>query len=134
MPLTATDLGNHYQAYLDCLNRQAWSELGLYVDQAVEHNGRPLGLAGYQAMLEDDHAAIPDLHFVARLLVVEPPWLAAQLDFDCHPRGELFGLAVNGRRVRFSEHVFYRFAEGRIREVRSVIDTAAIQDQLRPAP
>jgi len=123
-------LGQRYRAYLDCLNRQAWSELELHVDPAVEHNGRPLGLAGYQAMLEGDHAAIPDLQFVARLLVVEPPWLAAQLDFDCHPRGELFGLAVNGRRVRFSEHVFYRFEEGRIREVRSLIDVAAIRAQL----
>lgn len=130
MPLTAAELGSHYQAYLDCLNRQAWTELGRYVDAAVEHNGRPLGLAGYQAMLEGDHAAIPDLQFSAHLLVVEPPWLAAQLDFDCTPRGELFGLAVNGRRVRFSEHVFYRFAEGRIREVRSVIDRAAIAEQL----
>ncbi|KTT41796.1 ester cyclase [Pseudomonas oryzihabitans] len=130
MPLTPAALATHYQAYLDCLNRQAWAELGRYVDDAVEHNGRPLGLAGYQAMLEGDHAAIPDLQFVARLLVVEPPWLAAQLDFDCTPQGELFGLPVNGRRVRFSEHVFYRFAEGRIREVRSMIDRAAIAAQL----
>jgi len=130
MPLTPAELGSHYHAYLNCLNRQAWAELGRYVDMAVEHNGRPLGLAGYQAMLEGDHAAIPDLQFVPRLLVVEPPWLAAQLDFDCHPSGELFGLAVNGRRVRFSEHVFYRFSEGRIREVRSVIDTATIAAQL----
>jgi len=130
MPLTSTELGTRYQAYLDCLNRQAWAELGQHVDAAVEHNGRPLGLAGYQAMLEGDHAAIPDLQFVARLLVVEPPWLAAQLDFDCTPHGELFGLAVNGRRVRFSEHVFYRFDAGRIREVRSLVDTAAIAAQL----
>lgn len=130
MSLAATELGSHYQAYLDCLNRQAWTALGRYVDEAVEHNGRPLGLAGYQAMLEGDHAAIPDLYFTAHLLVVEAPWLAAQLDFDCTPRGELFGLAVNGRRVRFSEHVFYRFENGRIREVRSVIDTAAIAAQL----
>lgn len=130
MPLAATELGSRYQAYLNCLNRQAWAELGRYVDEAVEHNGRPLGLAGYQAMLEGDHAAIPDLHFAARLLVVEAPWLAAQLDFDCTPRGELFGLAVNGRRVRFSEHVFYRFENGRIREMRSVIDSAAIAAQL----
>lgn len=130
MHLASTELGDRYQAYLDCLNRQAWAELGRHVDEAVEHNGRPLGLAGYQAMLEGDHAAIPGLHFAARLLVVEAPWLAAQLDFDCTPRGELFGLAVNGRRVRFSEHVFYRFENGRIREVRSVIDTAGIAAQL----
>lgn len=128
--MSADRLGERYQAYLDCLNRQAWAELGRHVDEAVEHNGRPLGLAGYQAMLEGDHAAIPDLHFAAQLLVAEPPWLAARLDFDCTPHSELFGLAVKGRRVRFAEHVFYRFENGRIREVRSVIDTAAIAAQL----
>lgn len=128
--MSADRLRERYQAYLDCLNRQAWAELGRHVDEAVEHNGRPLGLAGYQAMLEGDHAAIPNLYFAAQLLVAEPPWLAARLDFDCTPHGELFGLAVKGRRVRFAEHVFYRFENGRIREVRSVIDTAAIAAQL----
>lgn len=128
--MSADRLGERYQAYLDCLNRRAWAELGRHVDEAVEHNGRPLGLAGYQAMLEGDHAAIPDLHFAAQLLLAEPPWLAARLDFDCTPHGELFGLAVKGRQVRFAEHVFYRFENGRIREVRSVIDTAAIAAQL----
>ncbi|MCD4865309.1 ester cyclase [Pseudomonas sp. PLB05] len=128
--MSANGLRERYQAYLDCLNCQAWAELGRHVHEAVEHNGRPLGLAGYHAMLEGDHAAIPDLCFVARLLVVEAPWLGARLDFDCTPWGKLFGLAVNGRQVRFSEHVFYRFENGRIREVRSVIDTAAIAAQL----
>ena len=50
--MSVDGLRERYQAYLDCLNRQAWAELGRYVDEAVEHNGRPLGLAGYQAMLE----------------------------------------------------------------------------------
>ncbi|TIR46278.1 MAG: ester cyclase, partial [Mesorhizobium sp.] len=39
-------------------------------------------------------------------------------------------LAVNGRRVTFAENVFYEIQDGRIREVWSVIDKAAIQAQL----
>ncbi len=40
-----------YLAYLDCLNRQAFDELGTFVDDTVEHNGRPFGLSGYRDML-----------------------------------------------------------------------------------
>jgi len=37
---------------------------------------------------------------------------------------------VNGRRVVFTENVFYRFRDERIAEVLSVIDKAAIEAQL----
>ena len=81
-------------------------------------------------MLEADFRAIPDLVFTVDLLVTEPPHVAARLKFDCTPVGELFGLPVNGRRVQFTENVFYEFAAGRIQAVWSVIDKAAIAVQL----
>jgi len=37
---------------------------------------------------------------------------------------------VNGRRVVFTENVFYEFLEGKIRNVWSVIDKKAVGDQL----
>jgi predicted ester cyclase len=40
------------------------------------------------------------------------------------------GLAVNGERVTFCENVFYEFESGKIRQVWSVIDKAAIEAQL----
>jgi predicted ester cyclase len=49
---------------------------------------------------------------------------------DCTPVGDFMGLPVNGRKVQFSENVFYRFREGRIIEVWSVIDKAAAEAQL----
>jgi predicted ester cyclase len=56
--------------------------------------------------------------------------VASRLVFDCTPAGELFGLPVNGRRIRFSENVFYQFSGGLIAQVWSVIDKAAIEVQL----
>jgi predicted ester cyclase len=123
-------LAEQYRDYLDCLNRQAWDELGRHVDDRVRHNGRPFGLAGYRAMLVRDFEDIPDLRFEAELIVSEPPHVAARLAFDCTPRGTVLGLPVDGRRVRFTENVFYAFAGGRIVEVWSVIDKAAIEAQL----
>jgi predicted ester cyclase len=40
------------------------------------------------------------------------------------------GLQVGGKTVSFSENVFYEFRDGKIREVWSVIDKAAIESQL----
>jgi predicted ester cyclase len=119
-----------YKSYLDCLNRQDWPNLGQFVAANARHNGRSLGLSGYRDMLERDFLAIPDLRFRADLVVATPPILGCRLVFDCTPVGELFGLPVNGRSVRFDEHVFYRFDNDRIVEVWSIIDQAAIARQL----
>lgn len=124
------ELRTLYLDYLACLNVRDWDALGRFVHDDVHHNGRPLGLDGYRAMLGADCAQIPDLRYVAQILVVEPPRIACRLAFDVRPRAGFLGLAVNGRRVRFCENVFYEYREGRIREVWSVIDKAAVEAQL----
>ena len=128
--MTETDLRSVYRRYIDCLNRQDWDELGQLVDDGVTHNGRPFGLAGYRAMLEQDFRDIPDLRFTVELLACEPPNVAARLWFDCRPTGQFLGVPVDGRRVAFAENVFYAFRQGKIVSVWSIVDKAAIQAQL----
>jgi predicted ester cyclase len=124
------DLEALYHAYIDCLNRQDWDELGQYVDDDVEHNGRPLKLSGYRGMLEQDFEAIPDLRFNIQLLATTPPLIAARLAFRCSPKALFLGLKVNGRTVSFAENVFYQFKLSKIASVWSVVDRAAIEAQL----
>ena len=119
-----------YRGYIACLNGRDWDGLGRFVDAEVCYNGEPIGLHGYRRMLAADVAAIPDLRFVVELLVADPPFVASRLAFDCTPVGTLFDLPVNGRQVQFKENVFYEFGAGRITDVRSVIDKAAIAAQL----
>jgi predicted ester cyclase len=128
--MTETALSDLYRDYIACLNRQDWLGLHEFVQHDVRHNGRPFGLIGYRAMLERDFAEIPDLRFNIELLVCEPPLAASRLKFDCRPKGLFLGLPVNGKRVTFAENVFYRFRSGKIAEVWSVIDMAAIEAQL----
>lgn len=128
--MTGAELAHIYRDYIACLNRQDWPALGQFVHDGVAHNARPLGLAGYRAMLERDFREIPDLRFNIELLISEPPRIAARLTFDCTPVGTFLGLAVNGKRVSFFENVFYQFDDGKIRQVWSVIDKAAIEAQL----
>ena len=128
--MASTSLSDLYRAYIDCLNRRDWEQLGQYVDDEVEHNGRPLHLSGYRDMLVKDFEDIPDLRFNVQLLACSPPLVAARLAFRCSPKGKFLGLNVNGRVVSFAENVFYEFKLSKIASVWSVIDKAAIEAQL----
>jgi predicted ester cyclase len=130
--MTGAELGGVYRRYIACLNRQDWTMLEQFVDDAVRHNGRQLGLSGYRNMLESDFCEIPDLHFEIQLLISDPPYVASRLVFDCAPKGRFLGLDVNGRRVSFAENVLYEFRGEKIVQVWSVIDKAAIEAQLSP--
>lgn len=123
-------LSELYRAYIACLNRQDWSELGRFVDDDVKHNGRAFGVPGYRNMLIKDFEDIPDLRFDIDFLICEPPRVAARLVFECTPKGEFLGLSVDGRKVSFAENVFYEFRRGKIVSVFSVIDKAAIEEQI----
>lgn len=128
--MNASDLSDMYRGYIDGLNRQDWATLGRFVDNDVTYNGERIGLSGYRAMLERDFREIPDLRFDIALLVAEPPVIASRLQFECSPKGMFLGLAVDGKKVAFAENVFYAFRGGKIAQVWSVIDKAAIEAQL----
>ena len=125
-----TDLSDVYRDYIACLNRRDWPKLGQFVDDDVIHNGRRVGLSGYLGMLERDFDEIPDLYFNVQLLICDPPYIASRLGFDCTPRGTFLGLNVSGKRVSFTENVFYEFRSERMCQVWSIVDTAAIAAQL----
>lgn len=128
--VTKADLSDIYRGYIACLNRQDWPRLGQFVADDVTRNGRQLGLSGYRAMLERDFEQIPGLHFSVELLIADPPRVASRLAFDCSPKGRFLGLDVDGRRVSFTENVFYEFRDEKIAKVWSVIDKAAIEAAL----
>ncbi len=124
------ELSDLYRGYIACLNKKDWPDLGRFVGDEASHNGRRIGLAGYRSMLEQDYLDIPDLQFNIQLLISDPPFIASRLVFDCTPAGLFLGLAVNGRRIVFTENVFYEFQGGKIANVWSVIDKPAIEAQL----
>jgi predicted ester cyclase len=128
--MSRDELADRYRDYIACLNVRDWPRLVKFVDDDVHHNGRRLSLSGYRDMLERDCEDIPDLRFNIELLVCDPPYIAARLAFNVAPKGTFLGLDVNGRRVSFAENVFYAFRDGKIVDVRSVIDKAAIERQL----
>jgi len=125
-----TELSDVYRDYIACLNKQDWPKLEQFVHDEVCRNGQQIGFSGYCKMLEKDFSEIPDLHFNIQLLISDPPYIASRLSFDCSPKGRFLGLDVDGKRVSFTENVFYEFRRAKIWRVWSVIDKAAIEAQL----
>lgn len=128
--VSSENLSKIYRDYIACLNEQAWPELEQFVHEDLHYNNQPIGLSGYKALLENDYVQIPDLHFNVQLLVADSGTVAARLNFDCSPKGTFLELPINGKKVQFSENVFYEFLDGKIRNVWSVLDKVAIEAQL----
>jgi predicted ester cyclase len=132
--MTTTALETRYRAYLDALNERRLDDLVHHVEDELTYNGEPMTRRQYQDLLAADIAAIPDLVFDAHIVVVAGDRVACRLVFDCTPQHEFLGFTPNGERLVFAEHVFYRFAGGRIAEVSSLIDRFAIERQLQARP
>lgn len=130
--MTVTNMADQYRNYIDCLNRRDWDGLRSVVAENVSYNDKTIGFAGYRDMLIGNYRDIPDLKYEVDMLLVDGAHVASRLWFNCTPTGSFMGLAVNGRHVTFSENVFYRFDDGRIDAVWSVVDKAAIEAQLHP--
>lgn len=137
-PGRTLDLESRYRAYLTALNERRLDDLAHHVHDELTYNGEPLTRRQYQELIAADLAAAPDLFYDAQLVVTSGDaagdaadgQVACRLVFDCAPRGELLGFRPDGARLRFAEHVFYRYRDGRIAAVRSMIDRAAIAEQL----
>jgi predicted ester cyclase len=130
LAMIKADLSSVYRDYIACLNNQDWPNLEKFVHDEVNYNGQRIGIVGYREMLERDFSEIPDLYFDIELLISDPPYIASRLRFQCMPKEKFLGLSVNGKRISFTENVFYEFRRERIAQVWSVIDKAAIEAQL----
>jgi predicted ester cyclase len=106
------------------------AELGAFVHEELTYNGRPMTRLDYQDLIAGDIAAIPDLYFDVHLLVVNGDQIACRLNFHCTPERKFLGLQPNGKSISFSEHVLCRLREGKIYEVWSLLDRAAVAEQL----
>jgi predicted ester cyclase len=103
-----------------------------FVQDELSYNGKTMTRRQYQDLIAADITAIPDLFFNALIIVARGDRVACRLVFDCTPQHEFLGFSPNGERLRFAEHVFYHFRDGRIAAVWSLIDRPAIEAQLRP--
>ncbi|EHJ47958.1 protein of unknown function DUF1486 [Solidesulfovibrio carbinoliphilus subsp. oakridgensis] len=128
--MTPKNLSDIYLSYITCLNMHDLPNLKKFVHEDVLYNGQMLGFSGYRGMLERNFHEIPDLYFDIQLLISDPPFIASRIKFDCRPKATFLGLLIDGKKVVFTENVFYEFRQDKIGQVWSVIDKAALEAQL----
>src|SRR3712207_3129794 len=104
----------HYRPYIGCLNNRRLDELDEFVHEELTYNGEPETRADYRARIAEDVAAIPDLYFDVRLIVVGGDQIACRLFYNCTPQSE--GLRPGAKRdtSSLSRDVFYKFRDGQI--------------------
>lgn len=88
------------------------------------------GAGGFIESLTAMRVAFPDLNAAVTHLVAEDDHVAARLEVSATHRGDFFGIRATGRKIRYEEQVFVRFAGGRIIEHWSVADGLSILQQL----
>ncbi|MEA5360918.1 ester cyclase [Amycolatopsis sp., V23-08] len=129
--MSPTDFETRYRGYLTCLNERRYGDLPEFAHDPVVHNGRSFAMAEFQGMLRRDAVEIPDLYYAIEQLVVQDDRVACRIRFDCTPAAPFRGIEPSGRPISFAEHVFYRYRDGRIAEIWSMIDLDAVREQLQ---
>ena len=128
--MSSEELELIYRRYLATLNEHRTHDLSEFVQDRLTYNGQEWSRQEYERLLTEDVTTFPDLAYPIGLLVVQGPRVACRIDFDCMPVREWLGFQPNGKRISFSEHVFYEFHQGRIQHVWSLLDHQAISRQM----
>ena len=113
----------HYQAATNdfdpaAIDRQVGED---FYDHAA---GRRMGPEGVKQHLAALHAAYPDLAVTIEEMVAEGPMVAVRATWRGTQRGSFGGAAATGRAVQFGGMVFWRIADGKIRERWATIEPA----------
>ncbi|KAJ3984209.1 hypothetical protein F5890DRAFT_67310 [Lentinula detonsa] len=128
--MASSKLEEHYRRYIGYLNERKTHDLSDFVHDELTYNDKPMSRADYQKYIGDDIARIPDLYFDIHHLLVSGDYVSSRIRFKCTPVKEFRGHSPNGQTISFVEHVFYRFEDGKIRQVWSLLDDQAIATQL----
>lgn len=128
----SVDLIEHF--YRGVLDREEYSRTidELVAPDALVHyvpyggNGADLLKQIWQTL----HSAFDDLHFEVEQVLVQDDCVAVRGATSGIHAGPFAGHEPTGRRLTERAHVFYRVADGRIREVWPMVDRAALLREL----
>jgi len=125
-----------YRNYIAAINAQNWNLVETFLHESVTHNSRPLSNPEYCQLMTTTFNACPDISFVIDKLLVneESEEVACRIAFKGTPVKTFLGCDIRDgekRKVDFAEHAFYSFREGKIADVKSLIDVEKVRNQLR---
>ncbi|WP_217127581.1 ester cyclase [Streptomyces sp. AC558_RSS880] len=101
------------------------------------HAPVPMGLSGAEALKrvwEVLLRAFPDIHVTVEETISEGDKVVVRSTVTGTHRGEYQGVPPTGKTVTYSEIFIFRFANGRVAEVRGVVDVLSLLRQLGAFP
>lgn len=122
------DLRKQYQDYIVAINNKKTLENFVH-DGVCHNNSGPLSAVKYTQNIRDAQADMLGLFFEIDSLVVEADEgsRGEQGDGNVACRIKLSFESKSGEKEDFIEHVFYRFEQGKIKRVWSLLDGAGLE-------
>ncbi|KAF3908430.1 hypothetical protein ABW21_db0201749 [Orbilia brochopaga] len=122
-----------YAGYIHAINERDWGILETMLQPQVIWNNTSYTTEEYLTLITRATIPAPDIKFNIDWLVVDDAAqrVAVRLLIRGTPRHEFLGLKPTGRTVEIVEHAFYAFVDGKIAEVRTVIDMDGLREQMR---
>ena len=92
--------------------------------------GELRGLEPLKRFVRSWLAAFPDAQLTIENQVAEGDKVATRWTFVGTHRGTFRGIAPTGRHIKMNAMYFYRFANGKIAEIRAIVDSLGLFQQL----
>jgi steroid delta-isomerase-like uncharacterized protein len=122
----------------DEMNRHNASACDAFLaDDYSEQNNMapvPLDKGGAKALLEALFAAIPDMHRDVVEQIGEGDQVVERLRYSGTQKGEMFGIPATGRKAEFDAVMISRVRDGKIVEIRALLDALSFMRQLGVIP
>ena len=125
-----SDLEAIYRRYLAQCNERKFDELGEFLHDQLQLNGKAISRASFVDRLRSLIDAVPDFRWDLIDLVSSGCKLAVRNRTSGTPRAQWLGVEPNGNSVAVTELVFYTYKDGKIAEIWVLFDLAAICTQL----
>lgn len=124
------DLREHYLSYIAAINDGCQpGTLDPFVQEGVVHNeSPPLSVADYAKNMTEAQASFTDLSFHVEMLIVEADKIKGdQGNGNVAVRIRLTFEPERTQKETFHENVIYRFENGKIKQVWSMLDGAGLK-------
>jgi predicted ester cyclase len=127
------NLREFYDRYIAALNARDFDVMDQFIHDEVTLNGRPATRADILAVLRDEVASVPDLHWVLTNLIVDADRLGAQLVNTGTPAKRFVGVDPTGASFEVVEYAVYQVVDGRFKHMAAIHDAETVKRQLGAA-
>lgn len=119
-----------YERYIAALNARDFDVMGELINDDVTLNGQPVKRHDIIAVLRDEVASVPDLHWVLTNLIIDGDRIGAQLINTGTPAKKFVGVDPTGASFKVVEYAVYQVVDGRFKHMAAIHDAEEVKRQL----